>query len=308
MRFRSVFAVVISYYPDIDALLSLVRKLECQVERVVVVDNGSLSSGSIDLLSGCCHFIGLSENFGIATAQNLGIDYCRDNGADAVVFFDQDSLPDEGLIDALSLEFYKLSLVSKVAAVAPIYKDNRYGFNYSLVRVSSWGRVTKIEAIEGGKSFWVTCLISSGSLISMDALADVGPMRDDLFIDYVDTEWCLRAQRCGYALYSVPSTIMLHSIGEGMINMLFWRLPVHSPNRRYFRVRNSFLLLGMPHVPVLLACREVLQGLIHQALLILTQAGRRVDYLSSGWQAVRDGLRLCRDGRVVARIRQGRKI
>ncbi|UCP00012.1 glycosyltransferase family 2 protein [Metapseudomonas lalkuanensis] len=293
MRLSRVFAVVVSYHPDLQALIELAKVLKEQVEEVVVVDNGSLLPDAAKLVSGKCHLLRLHENLGIATAQNFGIDYCLERGADAIVFLDQDSLPGKDLISILVAEFEKISADENLAAVSPVYQDSRYGFYYPLVRMSSCGMIRKLAVSDGVESIRVSCLISSGSLISARALRDVGFMRDDLFIDYVDTEWCLRARSAGYVLYAVPKARMFHSIGDKIIRLFVWRVPVHSPHRRYYRVRNAFILLTFPHVPILLALREVVQGIAHQLLLVATQAGRRLEYLFKGFTAVKSGLRIC---------------
>jgi len=46
-------------------------------------------------------------------------------------------------------------------------------------------------------------LIASGCLIPADVLRDVGLMDDALFIDHVDTDWCMRARARGYRLLGV---------------------------------------------------------------------------------------------------------
>lgn len=61
-----------------------------------------------------------------------------------------------------------------------------------------------------------------------------------IFIDYVDTEWCFRALSKGYKLYMSEKAVMRHSVGDDTINLLNFKIPVHSGYRRYYRVRNLF--------------------------------------------------------------------
>jgi rhamnosyltransferase len=63
-----------------------------------------------------------------------------------------------------------------------------------------------------------------------------------LFIDQIDTEWGLRAQRLGYRLYGVRSAVLTHGIGESFVRPWFAparTVPVHAPIRDYFLVRNT---------------------------------------------------------------------
>ena len=91
-------------------------------------------------------------------------------------------------------------------------------------------------------------LSSSGCLIAMDALAEVGGMEDRLFIDYVDTEWCLRAIYKGYSLFGVGSACMQHDLGDAFVNLFSRTVPVHSSLRYYYLIRNGLWLLRQPWV------------------------------------------------------------
>lgn len=81
-------------------------------------------------------------------------------------------------------------------------------------------------------------------------------MDESLFIDYVDTEWCLRAIAKGYKVYAATSAKMSHAIGDKAIKVLAWHVPVHSAFRRYYRLRNGLLLARMKHIPPLIKVRE----------------------------------------------------
>ncbi|MFX8766500.1 glycosyltransferase family 2 protein, partial [Acinetobacter baumannii] len=76
--------------------------------------------------------------------------------------------------------------------------DDRYNFFYKTISVTKSGFREKHDVSQITKPLHSTLLISSGSLISVEALKAVGLMRDYYFIDYVDTEWCLRAEYLGY--------------------------------------------------------------------------------------------------------------
>jgi rhamnosyltransferase len=77
-------------------------------------------------------------------------------------------------------------------------------------------------------------------------------MNESLFIDDVDTEWCLRARSLGYTVIGACGALMNHTLGARTIRVRLNRqhdVPVHSPGRLYYMVRNHFLLMRMPHVP-----------------------------------------------------------
>ena len=85
-------------------------------------------------------------------------------------------------------------------------------------------------------------------MIAMNALDDIGTMNDQLFIDYVDTEWCIRAKRRGYQLYGAGSATMSHTIGNDAARLFGVKMPIHSPFRYYYMLRNATWLLRQPWV------------------------------------------------------------
>jgi rhamnosyltransferase len=134
----------------------------------------------------------------------------------------------------------------------------------------------------------VDFLIASGTLLSMEAVTAIGPMREDLFIDHVDTEWCARALGAGWALYGVPRAQLRHALGDSQRRVWLgrWReVAVHSPLRNYYEVRNTIALLRSPHVPASWRCVHVVrlvQLLAFYGLLVAPRGQR--------WSAMARGL------------------
>jgi rhamnosyltransferase len=288
-----VCAIIVTYNPVIANVRELCAGIAGQVSRIMLVDN---DSGNADELSAAFHgaglvdIISLPKNMGIAYAQNAGVAAAREQGAQYLVYFDQDSAVPAGFVDSLKRSFIDLSAVHKVAATVPILKDIRHGFFYPLIQLRSFGLRRKIVPTGHEREpFPISLAISSGTFTSMAVTDDVGDMRSDFFIDYVDTEWCLRAVHKGYSLFAVPAVCMLHAIGDNSIPFFKWRLVVHSAFRRYYRVRNAFFMLRLAHVPFLLGAREISVNAIHQAILITTQNHKFLN-LKSFATAVKHGI------------------
>lgn len=253
----SICAVVITYHPDLERLKILITSLASQVGEIVIVDNGSPES--LEDFAASQHLIknlvvlSLGDNFGIGHAQNVGIDYARKSGASYVALFDQDSCPESNMIQELYTSAVELQLSGiRLAAVAPSYKDTQRGVLSSFVRVGFLG-FKRTACVNGGGVIEADFLISSGSLIPMPVIEDIGGMDASLFIDHVDTEWCFRATSKGYKLFGVCDAIMLHSIGDRRIKFWFlrWRtIPYHSPFRYYYMFRNSILLQRRSYMSV----------------------------------------------------------
>jgi rhamnosyltransferase len=73
-------------------------------------------------------------------------------------------------------------------------------------------------------------------------------MREDLFIDFVDVEWCLRARSKGFVVLGVCAAGMTHSLGDTHIYSVGRMRHVHSPLRLYYQVRNALWLYRSPQI------------------------------------------------------------
>lgn len=245
-------AVVVTYQPELDTLSRLLAALAPQVSRTVIVDNGSATdlagwlpaSFRRDVTVVC-----LGDNRGIARAQNIGIAKAKDGGADYVVLSDQDSIPHEGMVAALvsAAEGLRAQGV-RVACAGPRYFDPRHNNPPPFLRVE--GLRLKRLGCDGDSVVPVDYLVSSGCLIPLDVIAAVGPMREELFIDYVDIEWGLRARHLGYQSFGVCTARMTHSLGETPARWFSRRVPVHTPLRHYYHFRNAILLYRLPWLPL----------------------------------------------------------
>jgi len=245
----SVVAVVVAYQPALEVLGQLLDALVPQVMSVVIVDNGSHSdlmawNSERDRHGG--ELLRLGENRGIAAAQNAGIEWARNRGAGFVLLMDQDSIPAPDMVEKL------ISIISEhpsPAAAGPRYLDVRQDNPPPFIRVRGL-RLERCACLTGGSVVPVDYLIASGCLIPMSVLDKVGGMRDELFIDYVDIEWGLRARHHGFQSYGVCSAHMEHTLGDHPISFFGKNIPLHSPLRHYYHFRNAVLLYKEPWVPL----------------------------------------------------------
>ncbi|HEY9447215.1 MAG TPA: glycosyltransferase family 2 protein [Burkholderiales bacterium] len=253
-----VCAVVVSYHPERDVLREVLAAARPQVDELVVVDNGS-SPQTVEWLAGLArehdfHVLPLGRNLGIASAHNAGIAWARENKSAYVLLLDQDSTPDHAMVDELLRADRELrARGAQVSAVGPQYRDASRGHASFFVRFGLV-KFMRLYCDSGvcGQRIPADFLISSGSLMSMDALTAIGGMDDGLFIDHVDTDWFLRARHRGYQAFGVCDAVMLHSLGSGTSRIWLgrWRhVARHGPLRHYYNFRNSLLLYRRPYAP-----------------------------------------------------------
>jgi GT2 family glycosyltransferase len=246
--------VVVTYHPDetvADNLRAMVR--ECG--RVVVVDNGSSAEVCrwIAAVSGV-ELLALGENRGVATALNRGVARARENGWAWIVTFDQDSVPQPGMVAAM---WATHGAVPRAAVIGPrIAEAGSIAARYRWVRRHPrWPGLFQRVACTDGDLKDVTMLVTSGSLVEIALWQELGGFDEALFIDYIDTDYCLRVIRAGRQVAVSAGAVLEHRLGarrrERWLGQEF-RPTHHAAFRHYYIARNRVRVwrrhaLAAPH-------------------------------------------------------------
>jgi len=297
-----VCAVVVSFFPDVAMLQRLLVATVPQVDAMVIIDNGA-SADTFDnfrshVESGKVVILKQSRNIGVAAAFNCGIIWARNKGFSHVLLLDQDSEPTEGMVSDLVRALAVSSVGRRIAAVGPRFHDVREDRYAPFVRI---GFPFNHKIYSTGQDGLVDCdfLISSGTLIPLTALDEIGAMDEGLFIDNVDLEWGFRALAKGYALIGVCTTTMHHCLGRSRLQLPFClgHIVVHDPIRLYYIMRNRLLLYRLWHVPTVWIAQDVPRLAVKFLLfsLLIRPRLRNVRLMLAG---LRDGL-LGRCGRLL---------
>lgn len=235
-----IFAIIVTYNPDILLFKKCVESILSQVDTVVIVNNGEscvFDSLKNDMAEKKIHVIELGKNMGIAYAQNCGIEYAKNNYADFVLFSDQDTVYPTDFVEK-SIETCDNYKMEKVAAVVPLF-FNENKKQYSQINIEK----TKAIAPEIDKVYFVSHAISSGTFSPISIFENVGGMNEELFIDWVDYEWCWRAVNSGYKIICDTKNIINHNMGDSYKTILGRKIVVYSSFRNYFFFRNGVYLL-----------------------------------------------------------------
>jgi rhamnosyltransferase len=251
-----VSAVIVTFNPELATLRKMIDALQSEVTEIIVVDNASAASAVEQIArlawERSCHFEALTENLGIGAAQNRGfavVDRPQCNatsGERYVLFLDHDSIPEAGMVELLVASDLRLRASGvRVGAVGPAIVDNRTGTTGRFIGSNGFF-VKRVPCSPACVEIAVDFLISSGTLVRVDTFQAIGAMDEALFIDHVDTEWCLRAKAAGYALFGVCSARLIHSLGDEVVAVWFGRhreIFLHSPLRDYYMCRNTLFIL-----------------------------------------------------------------
>jgi rhamnosyltransferase len=249
-----ISAVIVTYHPDPLRLENLLACLHAQGLPAIVVDNSvpsRLASFHATLKkSDSFALFPLGRNVGLAAAQNIGIKAAQKTGASYVLLLDQDSLPEENMLTHL---VNAIQLLEKKghhpAAVGPVPVDGRTAKAAPQALPIKPGKGFEARFLESGEIMEVDHLISSGCLLSLEAFTQIGEMDEALFIDYVDIEWCLRARLAGYEVFAVEEARLFHHLGERILRLFGRDIPMHSPLRHYYLIRNGVYLQRKATIP-----------------------------------------------------------
>ncbi|WP_170930935.1 rhamnosyltransferase [Salmonella enterica] len=285
-----IAAVLVTFNPDLNIFQEVINTISSQVQHLIVIDNCSKNRLDISLfLNGKEGVVLLPQNnnIGLAAAQNIGIQYVKENiNATHVILFDQDSIIKPYFISSLVNE--ELGLISKgikVGAIGPSFYDPDNNQDYpATVYIGPFIKRVKL----GDNPVEATFLIASGCLINLNVLKNVGGMLEELFIDYIDVEWSLRAKKFGYRLFITPKASMAHTIGDKRISLFGRTVSCHSSFRRYFLVRNSFKMLRLPYIPIGYKVRETVFNFLRVIIGLATSSDRK-KFIKYTLAAFKDG-------------------
>lgn len=220
-----VGSCTVLYNPKEDVIANI-ASYAGDVDIAVVIDNSDKKNDVCALLQSSknLHYIDLGGNQGIAKALNVGIDYLYSQGCELALTMDQDSVFPQKHYSQI------LKLVGDAI------------FRYSIIGLN----LNKPIDEQDNSISDVSNIITSGNFVKISDFYKVGKFNEELFIDYVDMDFCERLlkQHCGQ-LGCLNGYSLKHTIGNPIwVNIFGRRIGTmnHSPIRYYYRYRNMFYL------------------------------------------------------------------
>ncbi|MDP3057772.1 MAG: glycosyltransferase family 2 protein [bacterium] len=181
-----------------------------------------------------------SHNAGFAGGNNPGIEYAVKNKSDYVLLLNNDTIVGPGFLEKL----VKVGESDRnFGIIGPkIYYEtdkNRIWFGGGYFSWLGGGRHMEFDKIDDKPldetikevDFMTGCSL----LIKREVIEKIGPMNEDFFLYYEDTEWCLRARKNGYKIIYAPSSHIWHKVSRSV-------KPKTNPVVHYYHIRNALLL------------------------------------------------------------------
>jgi rhamnosyltransferase len=265
----------VTYFPP-DGMKSRLSKIAKHIDSLIIIDNSASGSVSSLLVAAAAktgaQLVLNSHNLGIAKALNQGVDFARENGAAWVVFFDQDSEPNNEFRGAFEEIWSAYDEVEPLGIIG----SNYFLSGHSIARYPT-------ENANGKNYAAITSVITSGSVYAMAMLSRLGPFKEEYFIDCVDTEYCWRARTNGYAVCITTKPLVTHTIGAPTSRKVLGRRMTtwnHSAFRRYFIGRNNILLFQEYFYRLPSDCFDLLGYVLKTAMKICVAEQERPKKLS----------------------------
>ena len=244
-----VLAIITSHNPDVH-FVDRVAILALQVSKIVVVDNASKknSRGVLRQLSKKIKNLELvlnTSNRGVGAALNQGIRIGIDEGYKWILTMDQDSCPASDMVSTLLAVSDDITDEEQIAIIAPIPKDPSFLHNYTFLR-RRYGFLFERIPCSNHILEDVTIVINSGALHKVAVIKKMNGFREDFFIDYIDTEYCLRILEEGLKIIVSCDSSVEHRLGNqksrriGSVELF---PTFHPPIRWYYISRNRIPML-----------------------------------------------------------------
>jgi rhamnosyltransferase len=126
---------------------------------------------------------------------------------------------------------FTIDIKDKTAMLVPKYIERAF------LGDENWGYEVNYE----NNVQEVITAITSGNIVKTEIFEKVGLFDENLFIDYVNHEFCLRIRKHGYKIFSIQSVYLLHRLGDQKHGNFLGKNVTytnHSSIRRYYITRN----------------------------------------------------------------------
>ena len=220
-------AVVVFYNPSKNNIDNINKYID-SVDKLYVVDNSDDNEPRIKNTDKI-EYIKLNENLGIAKALNVGAEAAIKEKYKYLLTLDQDSKMTSEIVNKMK-EFLKNTKEKNIGLISP-YQD-----------IDS-----KEDKLTGDYEDMIE-VMTSGNIINLDIYKKIGGFKDWLFIDCVDTDYCMNLHKNGYKVLRLNKIVMKHELGNLVVHKLFnkeYPCYNHNPMRRYYIVRNNLYINNM---------------------------------------------------------------
>jgi GT2 family glycosyltransferase len=213
-----------------DCIRSIYESSKSNNYEIIVVDNASVDNSRERICSkySDIYWIQNSENRGFAAGNNQGI---RQASGEYIMLLNNDTIVLNGALEKL-VEY--LDNHSEAGAVGPRILNTDHTLQSSCRRglpnaVNSFGYFTKLyKVFPKSKSLGsytmsyisdkidheVEVLSGAAMVVRKSVVDKIGGLDEGFFMHFEDVDWCYNIGKCGYKLYYIHSSEIIHLKGQ----------------------------------------------------------------------------------------------
>ncbi len=241
-----VFIIILNWngWVDTQECLASLNRVDYDNFEVALIDNGSKEPmpSVADEFNFKITQVFNEKNLGFAGGNNRAIELAMEKGADFVLLLNGDTSVEPGFLTELVNEAKE---DERNGIVGPLI----YFYDNKNIIWSAGGKITNHftrgelvgykEADEGHYEVAEQVDYISGTclLIKAEVIKKIGPLAEDYFLYYEDTDWCVRAQRAGWRCLVVPKAKIYHKVSQSTKEFSYPYIYYHSRNGLIFAER-----------------------------------------------------------------------
>ena len=203
--------VVVLFFPSSEVIENI-KTYYPFLEKLYVIDNSLSSKLKLEDYFDVT-YLHRGSNIGIAKAYNLALKEAKKEGYDFLLTMDQDSGFDDFFtyLSCIDKTFNEKSAIFSVEHTKTVKKDCEYEKN--------------------------SVVMSSGNVLVVEKILNIGGFDENLFIDEVDHEICFRVLKEGFDIVKFKHIGLNHELGR-LVFIGNKKLRLYSPQRLYYMIRN----------------------------------------------------------------------
>ncbi len=267
-------AVTVIYNPEEQDYKNILSYFD-EVDYVCIIDNSSQAhldeiKQVIDHDFEKIYYEHHPENIGLCKGMNYGINMLYEKGCTWALTMDFDSCFKGDAVKTYQ-SFVSEHDCSKVAILAPVYTFDRHqAQTYNGTRI-------------------VKRAMMSGDYINIHIFKDLGGFTEELFIDGLDNEYCIRLKKAGYKVLECGNALLEHKPSKTGRRVCFGKTIVfgYDTPQRYYGHARSLVFIIMRH-------RTIYETMfyIYKLLKIVFLFDNKVEYIRLYMKGTKDGYRI----------------
>lgn len=230
MKNKKIYGVVVLYNPNITEVMDNINSYINYLDRLYMIDNSE--KNNFEHLkkhikdNKKLEYMWLTENKGIAVALNIGKNKAIKSNAEYLLTMDQDSKFEKNFNKMIRWIEKNNRKLKNIAIVSPRHRIRKDNFKLK----------NKIEEKEA--------IMTSGNILNLELIKEIGDFNEDFFIDEVDHEFCYRIREKKYKILYLNEILLDHKLGD-LKNYFLFIVTNHNYIRRYYITRNKLYMAKM---------------------------------------------------------------